>query len=58
VDGKRAGVTPVTTRVKPGTREVRFTELDQDIDLKCVITVPDTGRTLEFDAKKLSCPAN
>jgi len=57
VDGKRVGVTPITTRVKPGSREVRFTELDQDIDLKCVLSIPDTGRTVEFDSKKLSCPA-
>jgi hypothetical protein len=57
VDGKRAGVTPLNTRVKPGTREIRFTDLDADIDLKCTIEVSPTGRTMEFDAKKLVCPA-
>jgi len=56
VDGKRAGVTPLTTRVQAGTRDVRFTRLDDDIDLKCSISVPESGRTIEFDAKKPICP--
>jgi hypothetical protein len=56
VDGKRAGETPLSVRVAPGSRSVRFTRLDDDIDLKCTIDVPSTGRTIEFDAKKASCP--
>ena len=56
VDGKRAGEAPITARVKPGSREVRFTRLDDDVDLKCTVSVPDTGRTVEIDAKKPTCP--
>jgi hypothetical protein len=35
---------------------VRFTQLDEDIDLKCMVDVGESGRTIEFDAKKPRCP--
>jgi hypothetical protein len=56
VDGRAAGVIPLSTRVQPGSRSVRFYNGNTGLDLTCTIEVGESGRTVELDARRAVCP--
>jgi hypothetical protein len=56
VDGRAVGVIPLSTRVQPGSRTVRFFNGNAGLDLTCTIEVGESGRTLELDARRATCP--
>ncbi|MFZ5476851.1 MAG: hypothetical protein ACOZNI_08770 [Myxococcota bacterium] len=55
IDGKPAGTLTVSTRVAPGKHKLHFSD-GESVDLTCVMSVGEGGRTMEFDAKKGECP--
>lgn len=56
VDGRAVGVIPLSTRVQPGARSVRFYNGNAKLNLTCTIEVGESGRTIEFDARRATCP--
>jgi hypothetical protein len=56
VDGRAVGVIPLSTRVQPGSRTVRFFNGNTGLDLTCTIEVGESGRTVELDARRAACP--
>lgn len=53
VDDKRMGVVPSMIQVAPGKHDFMFR--GEDVEVNCTVMVPDSGKTIEVDAKKEAC---